>query len=237
MRPEYNIYCDESCHLIHSDGNIMVFGAIWCPKNKRREIFDRICEIKTEFGFSPTFEVKWHKISRAQEELYLNLVNYFFDDDDLHYRALIVPDKRKLNHDNFHQTHDEFYYKMYFDLLKVILNPLHSYNIYLDIKDTHGSTRIEKLQEVLRNSQYDFHKQIIKQVQQVHSHEIQILQLTDLFTGGIGYLHRGLTTNTAKLKIIEKMQSRSGYTLLRTTLYKEEKMNIFIWKPREQGND
>jgi len=237
MRPEYNIYCDESCHLMHSDGNIMVFGAIWCPKNKRQEIFKRMREIKAEFGFKPVFEVKWHKVSPAQIEFYLHLANYFFDDNDLHYRALIVPDKRKLDHETFHQTHNEFYYKMYFDLLKVILDPLHSYNIYMDIKDTQGGTRVEKLQEVLRNNQYDFRKQIIRQVQQVHSQEVEILQLTDLLTGAIGYLHRGLTTNRAKVKIVEKMQSRSGYTLLRTTLYKEEKMNIFIWKPREQNNE
>lgn len=232
MRQSYNIYCDESCHLMHSDGHVMVFGGIWCPKNKHQEIFERIREIKAEFGFKPTFEIKWHKVSPAEVEFYIHLVNYFFDHDDLHFRALIVPDKRKLDHEAFGQTHDEFYYKMYFDLLKVILNPLHSYNIYLDIKDTKGGERVRKLEEILRNNNYDFQKQIIQGVQQVRSNEVEIMQLTDLLTGAIGYLHRGLITNSAKVKIIEKMRSRSGYSLLRTTLYKEDKMNVFVWTPQ-----
>jgi len=34
----------------------------------------------------------------------------------------------------------------------------------------------------------------------------------------------------AKLAIIEKIRERSGYNLLQNTLYKEDKMNIFIKK-------
>ena len=35
---EYNFYCDESCHLEHDNSNVMVLGAVWCPKDKRHEI-------------------------------------------------------------------------------------------------------------------------------------------------------------------------------------------------------
>ncbi len=52
----------------------------------------------------------------------------------------------------FNQDHDTFYYKMYFDLLKVILKPEFSYNIYTDIKDTKSQNKVEKLQDVLRNN-------------------------------------------------------------------------------------
>ena len=31
---EFNVYCDESCHLEHSSSNAMALGAIWCPKQK-----------------------------------------------------------------------------------------------------------------------------------------------------------------------------------------------------------
>jgi hypothetical protein len=30
--------------------------------------------------------------------LYPDLVDYFFDDDNLHFRALVVPDKSRLRH-------------------------------------------------------------------------------------------------------------------------------------------
>lgn len=236
MRTEYNIYCDESCHLMHNEGKAMVLGAIWCPKTKRHEAFKRIREIKAEHGFKPDFEIKWNKVSPAKTQFYLDLVDYFFDDDDLHFRALIVPDKSELDHKTYKQDHDTFYYKMYFNLLKVIFSPDCGYNIYIDIKDTRSQHKVEELHNVLRNNHYDYHDQIIKKIQQVHSHEVQLLQITDLLTGAIGYLHRGLQGNAAKMKLIDRIKERSGYSLSKSTLYKEEKMNIFIWKPRTLTN-
>src|ERR1700694_1468079 len=95
----YAIYCDESCHLEHDHQRSMILGAIWCPHTKRREIAVRIREIKVRHGLAPWFEIKWGKVSFAQQQLYLDLVDYFFDDDDLCFRALIVPDKALLRHD------------------------------------------------------------------------------------------------------------------------------------------
>jgi len=164
---EYNIYCDESCHLENDGIHVMVLGAIWCAKEKKQEISKRIREIKSDFGLSPTFEIKWNKVSPAQKDFYLRLIDYFFSENDIHFRALIVPDKSVLNHERFEQTHDDFYYKMYFDLLKVILTPSNRYNIYIDIKDTRSQHKVEKLTEVLRSSSYDFDKTIINRVQQV----------------------------------------------------------------------
>ena len=236
MRTEYNIYCDESCHLPNDNSRVMVLGAVWCPLNKRKEIFTRIREIKSKYNFKAGFEMKWNKVSKGRIDFYLEIINYFFDDDDLHFRVLIVPDKKMLDHTAFNQDHDTFYYKMYFDLLKVILSPHCGYNIYIDIKDTHSNNKVQKLKEVLRNNHYDYQKQIIKRVQQVNSKEVEILQLTDLLIGAIGYLHRGLNENEGKIKIIEKMCQRSGYSLKQSTLYKEDKMNIFIWRPRAVTN-
>mgnify|MGYP000935037363 CR=1 FL=1 len=233
MKYEYNIYCDESCHLPNDDSNIMVLGAIWCPNEKRMEVFKRLREIKVAHGLSETFEIKWNKVSPAKVAFYMNDVNFFFDDDDLHFRALVVPNKKELDHKAFNQDHDTFYYKMYFDLLKVILNPSYSYNIYIDIKDTQSQNKVEKLQEVLRNNQYDFEKRIIRKIQQVNSHEVEILQLTDLLTGAVSYLHRGLSGNSAKIKLIDKIKTRSGYSLMQSTLVKEDKFNLFIWRSRK----
>ena len=123
MSQIFNIYCDESCHLEHDKLPVMVLGAVWCLFEKAREIASRIREIKVKHLAPPTFEVKWSKVSPGKRELYMALLDYFFDDDDLHFRALIVPDKAKLNHEAHRQTHDEWYYKMYFDMLKVLFNP------------------------------------------------------------------------------------------------------------------
>ena len=233
MTQTYNIYCDESCHLEHDQHKAMALGAVWCLSEKTREISARIREIKAKYGLSPTFEIKWVKVSPAQPRFYLEVLDYFFDDDDLHYRGLIVPDKTLLRHDEFGQTHDDWYYKMYFDLLKVILHPNACFRIYLDYKDTRGAAKVAKLHEVLSNNLYDFRREIIERVQLVRSHEVEILQLADLLTGAISYAHRGLTTSSAKLALVKRMRQRSGYSLLQTTLLREEKVNLFVWRARK----
>ncbi|OUN04320.1 DUF3800 domain-containing protein [Alistipes onderdonkii] len=230
MRPLYNIYCDESCHLENDGCKSMVLGAIWCPDKKKNEIFQRLREIKIEHGLSPHFELKWNAVSPGQYAYYLDVINYFFDNADLHFRTLVVPNKSVLDHRKFRQTHDDFYYKMYFDLLKTIFEPGNSYNVYIDIKDTRGNAKAKKLHETLCNSQYDFSHNLIKKVQQVRSHEVELIGLADFFTGAESYIHRELKSSEAKLNLIAKIRERSGYSLLRSTLYKEDKFNIFIWK-------
>lgn len=230
MSEVYNIYCDESCHLENDNEKSMAIGGVWCPDNKRKEIFARIREIKVEHGLKPNFEIKWNKVSRTKFAFYMDIVNYFFDNSDLHFRVLVVPDKSKLSHDQHNQTHDQFYYKMYFDMLKTLFEPKSAYNIYIDIKDTKGQQKVEKLHEVLCNNQYDFDKNIIRRVQQVSSKEVELVALADLLIGAVSYLHRGITTSPEKLKLIEKIKQRSGYTLLSSTLYRESKFNLFIWK-------
>lgn len=232
MREEFNIYCDESCHLEHDSQKSMVLGAIWCPKGLTKEIFERIRSLKEKHKLSHEFEIKWNKVSPSKIEFYKDLIDFYFDDDDLHFRALVVPDKSILDHQNHNQTHDDFYYKMYFDLLKVILDPQNSYNIYLDIKDTKSQQKIENLKNVLRKSHYDYSHNIVHKIQQVRSHEVELIQLTDLLIGAVSYVHRGLITSESKLKLIHLIKSRSKYSLLNTTLYRESKMNLFIWKAR-----
>lgn len=231
---EYCVYSDESCHLEHQkEIKPMVLGAVWCPKMEKNEIFKRLKEIKVKHGLSSVCELKWNAVSPSMLSYYEDVVNYFFDNSNLHFRALIVPDKTLLRHQDFNQTHDEFYYKMYFDLLKTIFDPKSSYEIYLDIKDTRGQKKVERLQNVLCNNAYDFNKRVVKKIQQVRSHEVELVQLADFLLGAICYVHRGLRTSESKLRIIELIKERSGYSLLKTTLYKEDKMNIFIWKPRK----
>ena len=104
----YNVYCDETCHLEHDGINVMVLGAVWCKQDKLKEINQRIRKIKERNNVPPTMELKWTKISPAKINLYRDIVNYYFDDDDLHFRAVIIPDKTKLNHEKFNQTHDDF---------------------------------------------------------------------------------------------------------------------------------
>jgi len=230
MSTVYNLYCDESCHLENDGQKAMVLGAVWCPDEKRTEIATRIREIKQKHGLAADFEIKWTKVSPGKQEFYLDLVDYFFDDDDLHFRAVVVPDKAMLNHAQFGQNHDDWYYKMYFTLLKVVFEPTCQYRVYIDIKDTLGHEKVEKLHDVLCHNAYDFSRKMIQRVQRVQSHEVEQLQLADLLIGALSYLHRGLSTNSAKLALIERIKNRSGYKLTLNTMLRENKFNLMIWQ-------
>ena len=101
---------------------------------------------------------------------------------------------------------------------------------YLDIKDTKSQEKVDKLCEVLRSNHYDYKQEIIKKVQNIRSEEVELLQVTDLLIGALGYLHRGLKGNQGKMDLIARIQKRSGYSLMKNTLFQEKKINILIWK-------
>jgi hypothetical protein len=232
MSQIFNLYCDESCHLESDTQKIMVLGSVWCQKEKVKEVSGRIKEIKQRNGIGPNMEIKWTKVSNGEIDFYEDLINYFFDDDDLHFRAIIA-NKENLDHKKHNSTHDEWYYKMYFSMLKTILDPRDKYNIYLDIKDTRGEEKREKLRDVLSHSMYDFSQNIINKVQPIRSYESSIIQLTDLLIGAVSYVNRGLTTSEAKIKLVNLIQKKSGYTLQQSTLYRESKMNLFYWTGKD----
>ena len=206
-------------------------------QEKLKEINHRIREIKRRNGVSERMELKWTKISPAKVDMYKDIINYFFDDDDLHLRAIIVPDKGKLDHQKYHQTHDDWYYKMYFTMLKVIFAPQDCYEIYIDIKDTNSYRKSQKLLDVCCNSMYDFSHRIIKRVQPIRSDEVEIMQIVDLLIGALGYINRnfpdGFQKSAAKQEIIDLIKEHSGYSLKRTTLLREEKCNLFVWEAGE----
>lgn len=228
----YSVFCDESCHLEHDRQRSMTLGTVYCPTSSVHEANIAVRRIKAEHGFNPEAEVKWTKVSAAGVPLYAALLEYFFAQDELHFRALVIPDKSKLHHEIFGQTHDEWYYKMYFEMLKAILSPVDRYRVYLDIKDTRGASRVAKLWEVLCNNMYDFSSSIIERVQTVRSDEVELLQLTDLMIGALSYTHRGLSGNKGKQDLIGLIRERTRLNLMQSTLPRANKFNLFIWQPQ-----
>jgi hypothetical protein len=234
MNQRLNIYCDESCHLEHDGKNVMIVGAVWCPADQVRDAHLSLRNLKRAYGLADDFELKWTKASPAKLDFYRAALDYFFRTDHLHFRALVVPDKSILNHAEFPgQTHDQWYYKMYFRMLEAIVQPNAEHRIFLDYKDTQGGAKVRKLHEVLCNSIHDFERKAVADVRIVHSHEVGLLQLADLLIGAVCYANRRERGSAAKLALVEHMQARSGYPLTFTTFLKETKTNIFVWRPRE----
>lgn len=233
--PEINIYCDESCHLPNDGMKSMVLGALWCLSSSATDHNADIAAIKARHNLSQYFEIKWTKVSPNKLGFYLELLEYFFSIKALGFRAWVVPDKSILCHKEFIQTHDDWYYKMYFYLIRNLISTRCRYYIYVDIKDTRSRDKLRKLDEVIRNAHYDFSRDIIKRVQHVHSHDINLLQLADLLLGAISYNSRQLHTSSAKQELIQYIRERTGFSLNESTLPSERKFNICIWQPNERG--
>ncbi len=236
MKRSINIYCDESCHLPHDKQKAMVLGALWCFRSKAKDHNLAIAHLKKQYHLSPFFEIKWTKISPGKLDFYLELIEYFFSNKNLGFRAWVIPDKSILMHDVCNQSHEDWYYKMYFYLLRNMISTDNHYNIFLDIKDTRSRRKLQKLWEVLCNANYDFSRDIINRVQHVHSHDIGLMQLGDILIGAMSYYTRGLSTSSAKNEIIQLIKRRTGLSLSRNTLPSEKKFNLCIWKPSSGGH-
>lgn len=229
-----NIYCDESCHLENDNQKSMVLGGVYCSNDVKKKIFSEIRQIKIKHKLDKFFEIKWTKVSPSKLDFYIDIIDYFFNNPELYFRGLIVPDKSQLRHTEFNQNHDDFYYKMYYCMLKEILYPNNLYNIYLDVKDTNGSLKINKLNfylKIIIMKQYSIRQHLIKNIQEVRSQDIELIQLADLIIGAISYRNRNYSDSTAKLKLIERIEE-SGYPLNKSTLPKEDKFNLFRWHPQ-----
>lgn len=109
-----------------------------------------------------------------------------------------------------------------------------SYNIYIDRKDTKGFYKVRKLQNVLCNNIYDFKREGINMINEVSSHESELLQIVDLLIGAMAYYNRGYQNKSAaKSELIKRLQNKYNICLSESTDKTEKKFNIFIWEPKK----
>jgi len=216
MKKTFNIYCDESCHLENDHKDYMLLGSVSSAYNQVKGHTERIKAIKDKHKFNA--EIKWSKVSPSKQQFYIDLIDYFFA-TDLRFRAIVV-DKSKINTDDY----DTFYYKMYYQLLNHNKNSMYSYNVYLDIKDTHSAFKVQKLKEIL-NTKYG----VFRNVQNIRSHESTLMQVADFIMGAISYNLNNTSSNTsAKQSIIDKIAKHSKQELINSSTFNEKKLNLFF---------
>lgn len=231
MKNSYSIFCDESCHLENDDKSVMLFGSTWCPELEVYSISEDIRDLKNKH--EARGELKWTKVSPSRINFFHAVVDYFFSKESLNFRALIVEDKEKLDHSYYNKgSHDSFYYKMYFYLIRNLIEKDNCYRIFLDIKDTRSQVKINKLKEILRNNFFDSEHALIRNIQQIRSSESEVLQISDFLLGAISYQCRGLSSSDSKLSIISHISDYVGFSLDQSTPPWEEKFNLFFFSPR-----
>jgi hypothetical protein len=220
MNKTYNIYCDESTHIENDGHPYMLLSYVSTPYHLLKMHNKNIREMKMKHFYRG--EMKWSKISKSQYSFYNDVIEYFFNNNSLNFRAIVI-DKSQLNHEAYNQDHNIFYDKMYYQLLNKKLESDSIYNIYLDIKDTHSYLKAKSLKQYLLLKLKN-----IRNLQIIRSHESELLQLTDVLMGAVNYKLRELNKVTAKNNIVEKIEEMCGRPLTQKTGQFENKFNLFF---------
>ena len=220
-RPVIHFYCDESCHLPADGEPNMLMGLLACPAEQIAASHAALRDLAKASGLEPHFEAKWTKLSPARLPHYLSLLEWFFapEQEALSFRALVLPDKSRLYAALPDTARDHLYYRLYYQLLRGAVEPENRHRIFLDTKDTRGREKISKLRDLLQLDAGDSMQtaKAIQDIQLVRSHEIALMQLTDLFLGAIAYSRRGSQTSPAKLAFIRALEEKIGSPLTADT--------------------
>lgn len=221
MNKTFNIYCDESTHLMHDRHPYMLLGYTSIAYPQIRIAKKEIKAIKSRYNY--TEELKWTNVHEATYKVYAELIDWFFM-NDLEFRTVVV-DKAKIDESRAEYTFNDFYFRMYFQLLHTKVDFQNTYNIYMDIKDTCSSEKLETLRKIMSlNSS-------IGNIQFIRSHESVFIQLADVLMGAINYnlrIDNGDVSGQviAKRKIIEKIKKHSNISLNETTSLLQKKSRI-----------
>lgn len=223
MSKTFNIYCDESTHLIHDGHPYMLLGYISIAYPQIRIAKQEIKAIKSRHNYNEEF--KWTNIHDATYKVYAELIDWFFM-NDLEFRAVVV-DKSQIDETRPEYTFNVFYFRMYFQLLHTKVDFQNTYNVYMDIKDTCSSEKLETLKKIMS------YNSSIGRFQFIRSHESVFIQLADVLIGAINYnlrIEKGDVSGKvlAKRKIIGKIKKHSNISLNTTTPLSRRKFNLFF---------
>lgn len=223
MSKTFNLYCDESTHLIHDGHPYMLLSYISIAYPQIRLAKEEIKAIKRKFNY--TEELKWTNVHSATYKVYAELVDWFFM-NDLEFRAVVV-DKSQIDEKRADYSFNDFYFRMYFQLLHTKVDFQNRYNVFLDIKDTCSGEKLEKMKKIMS------YNSSIGTLQFIPSRESVFIQLADVLMGAINYnlrMQKGDVKGNviAKLKLIEKIKRHSNISLNTTTPLSRNKFNLFF---------
>ncbi|PSL23810.1 DUF3800 domain-containing protein [Dyadobacter jiangsuensis] len=214
----FNLFCDESSHLPYDGMRYMLIGYVQVGSNDVKRYKAELRHIRSTHRKKG--ETKWSKVSESAFPLYEELLKFFFD-SSMCFRAVII-DKSQIDETRPGFTHDDFYFRMYYQLLHHKMNLSYIYNVYCDIKDTRSHRKLARLKEMLHWNA------AIKNFQFMRSHESSFMQLTDLIIGAINYALRGRGNVEAKNRLVDIIETMCNGPINHSTPKSEDKFNLFF---------
>ena len=214
-RPTFHLYCDESCHLPADGQPNMLLGLVSCPAERVRVLHRDLHALWQRHGLPDHFEAKWTKVSPAKLGFYSDLLDWFFAQPDLAFRCVVLENKTAAYQRLPEESQDLLYYDLYYQLLRHATEPESRYRAFLDIKDTRSREKVQALHEALKIDANDPLGDRVAQLQHVRSHEIGLLQVTDLLLGIVGFARRPRTATDSKAKraLVHAFENHAGFML------------------------
>jgi hypothetical protein len=231
-RTVLHLYCDESRHLPHDREPFMLMGLVCCPAEKVREYHRELRDLCRQQKVSDQFEVKWAHLHPGKLALYRAWLDWFLAKADVSFRAIVLPDKRDLYQKLPEDRRDDLYYRLYSQLLRnEMLGDEARFRVFMDQKDTRGGKKVAALQQLLRAQAGDEVGENVLGLQQAQSHEIRLLQLTDLLLGAVGYarIHGASGKGSAaKRQLIAQLEEAVGGSLKGDTQAFSDKLVVGV---------
>lgn len=226
---DFEVYCDESrqeyfANPLAARGKFVLLGSLWIEAQQRPILKDKIKALRETHNVQGEF--KWTRVSPSRQTFYLSLVDLFFN-ESARFRCIVLP-AEQLNAIHFHNNDNELmFYKFYYQLLHHWILDFNTYHIFIDLKTNRVRQRLLYLREILDKSNYFAN---VRDVQALPSNQVELLQLTDLFTGAVGFHFNQDGTSPAKKAVVRAIEQHIGHPL-QPTRKTEEKFNIFRWRP------
>lgn len=219
----FNIYCDESTHLKNDNHPYMILGYVSVAYPQIKIVKEQLKAMKQKYSYIG--ELKWTNVHDKTFSLYNEVIEYFFM-TDMKFRAVIV-DKADIDENRPDYTFNDFYFRMYFQLLHQGTDLENNYNVYFDIKDTCSHQKLHTLKDILHWNTS------IKNFQFIRSHESYFLQIADVLMGALNYNLRIEKKDIegkviAKRKLVEKIRQHTNISLNTTTPLSHKKFNLFF---------
>lgn len=221
---DFEIYCDESGIEALTDINAhsyIAIGSIWMPSDYRVFFKEEVKKIKEKYSVHG--ELKWNKISPKYYSLYKEIIDYFFNSQQLRFRIILI-DSQKVNHQRYNNLDPELgFYKFYYQLLHHWIYDFNNYNAFLDLKVNRDKNRLSNLGSTLNSS----NRLANITVQGLPSDESLGIQLADILTGLVNAKFNDTITSQAKIDLINHIENTYLGKKIAPTYNSEKKLNIF----------
>ncbi len=228
--PALSVFCDESWHTTYGATHMTV-GAIICPLPDVRPCAEAVRTLKAKHRLKPDFEVKWTKVSPAKEDFYMELVDLFLRLDHLRFSGATVetgPGSReggRVSREGIHEALGRW-------LLSAVIRGPYRYRVYLDVNDTRGGARLQRLREAAAAGPSASDRPHVERIQQIRSRESGMMQMADVLTGALAYANRGLGGNAGKTAVVARLRDWLGTGMLTdASAAHDPKFNVVMWRP------